>query len=215
MFPVRRLFAVAAFLLLAACAAEDLTKPPKPIGNFALGYNIVVAKNAQKVGPSRDATAKEWEDAITAEIARRTGRLQGDKLYHIGVGVDAYALALPGVPVVFKPRSILSVTVNVWDDTAQRKVNAEPKRFTVFEPRSVENVIGSGITQSREKQIQNLAVALARAIDKWLRENEAWFTPEAAEARVALGAMGAAPSAATVAAESAAGNPAAAPPPAN
>jgi len=195
---VRRLFAVAALVLLAGCASEDLTKPPKPIGNFALGYNIVVAKNAEKVGPSREATAKEWEDAIKAEIDKRTGRLSGDKLYHLGIGVDAYALALPGVPVVFKPRSILSVTVNVWDDTAQRKVNAEPKRFTVFEPRSVEGFVGSGITQTREKQIQNLSVALARAIDKWLRENEAWFTPEAAEARVALGAS---PDAAAVKAE--------------
>ncbi|MFM2356712.1 MAG: hypothetical protein RLZZ528_2448, partial [Pseudomonadota bacterium] len=56
---VRRLCALAALVLLAACAGEDLAAPPDPLGDFRLGYNIVVAKNAQQVGPSRPATAEE------------------------------------------------------------------------------------------------------------------------------------------------------------
>jgi hypothetical protein len=184
---VSRLAAIVAVVFLAACAEKDLTKPPEPIGDFALGYNIVVAKNAQPVGPSRTATAEEWEKALSAAIAADVGRYQGGKLYHIGVGVDGYALALPGVPVVFKPRSVLAITVNVWDDTAGRKVNAEPKKFTVFEGRSGETFIGSGITQTREQQMARLSRNAAAKIQAWLVENKAWFTPEAVRGRAVLG----------------------------
>jgi hypothetical protein len=179
---------VLAVFILAACAANDLSKPPAPMGNFQLGYNIVVAKNAEPVGPSRKATAAEWEAAMKKAIADRFGRYDGDKLYHIGIGVDAYALAVPGIPVVLSPKSVLVVTANVWDDTAQRKINAEPKQFTVFERLSGETIIGSGLTQSREQQMANLAANAARLINDWLVENKAWFTPEAVAARAMLAA---------------------------
>ncbi|MCB2130736.1 MAG: hypothetical protein KDE03_17145 [Rhodobacteraceae bacterium] len=177
---------VLAVFTLAACAANDLSNPPTPLGNFQLGYNVVVAKNAEPVGPSRKATAAEWEAAMKKAIADRFGRYDGDKLYHIGIGVDAYALAVPGIPVVLSPKSVLVVTANVWDDTAQRKINAEPKQFTVFERLSGETIIGSGLTQSREQQIANLAANAARLINDWLIENKAWFTPEAVAARAML-----------------------------
>lgn len=193
--PFRRILALAALLALTACAAEDLTQAPDPLGDFRLGYNIVVARNAQQVGPSRQATAAEWEAVVKAEIQKRTGRYAGDKLYHLGVGVDAYALAYPGIPVVLKPRSVLSVTVNVWDDTAGRKINAEPKTVTVFEPFSAETVIGTGLTRSREQQMEALAANAARRINAWLVENKAWFTPEAVQARVILGPEPGAPAA--------------------
>jgi hypothetical protein len=60
-----RLFAVIAALALSACAAEDLTKPPTPLGDFDLGFNIVVAKNAQQVGPSRQVTAMTATSSTT------------------------------------------------------------------------------------------------------------------------------------------------------
>jgi hypothetical protein len=188
-----RLFAVIAALALSACAAEDLTKPPTPLGDFDLGFNIVVAKNAQQVGPSRQVTAAEWEAALKAEIEKRTGRYDGNKLYHLGVAVDAYALAYPGIPIVLKPKSVLSVTVNVWDDTAQRKINAEPKVITVFEPFSGETFIGSGLTQTKEQQMVNLSANAARKINAWLVENKAWFTPEAVAARALLPKVSGAP----------------------
>lgn len=185
--------ALVAALVLGACAAEDLSRPPEPLGEFQLGHNITVARNAQVVGPSRKATAEEWETAIEGAVARNIGRYQGDKLYHIGIGVDAYALAFPGIPVLLSPKSVLVVTVSVWDDTAQRIVNAEPRRFTVFERLAPETVIGSGLTQSRERQIENLAANAARHIGDWLVENKAWFSPEAAAARALLPPMGADP----------------------
>lgn len=181
----RLIAALTALVLLAACG-NDLANPPKDFGDFRLGYNIVVAKNARPVGPSRKATPEEWEAALKAAIAERLGRYQGDKLYHIGIGVDGYALAVPGIPLVLSPKSALVVTVNVWDDAAQRTVNAEGKQFTVFERLSGETVIGSGLTQSREQQMQNLARNAARLINEWLVTNKDWFTPEAAAARAAI-----------------------------
>jgi hypothetical protein len=206
---VNRLLCLVAGVLLSACAAEDLTRPPAPLGDFDLGYNIVVAKNAQQVGPSRQVTTAEWEAALKAEIDKRTGRYDGNKLYHLGVGVDAYALAYPGIPIVLKPRSVLSITVNVWDDTAGRKVNAEPKVITVFEPFTGETFIGSGLTQTKEQQMVNLSANAARKINEWLVENKAWFTPEAVAARAALPKL---PSAPRVPAAAAAPAPAAPPP---
>jgi hypothetical protein len=44
--------------VLAACGRNDLEDPPVPLGDFALGLNIAVADNAQKVPISRDATAR-------------------------------------------------------------------------------------------------------------------------------------------------------------
>lgn len=172
-----------AALALAGCAGRDLSQPAPQFGDMALGYAIVVAKNAQPVGPSRKASAEEWEAAIRDAVQARVGRQQGEKLYHLGIGVDGYALAVPGIPVVLSPKSALVASVTLWDDAAQVKVNAEPRRFTVLEALSPETVISSGLTQSRETQVANLSAALARAIEGWLAENPDWFTPEAAAGR--------------------------------
>lgn len=190
---IRRILAVVSVLALTACTGDDLSKPPEGFGNFALGYDIVVASNAKQVGPSRSATTEEWQAALKTEIDKRMGRYQGDKLYHLGIGVDAYALALPGIPVVLKPKSVLSLTVSVWDDTAQRKINADPKTITVFESFSPETLIGSGLTRSKEQQMQVLSENAARKINDWLIENKAWFSPEAVQARAQLGPSADAP----------------------
>ena len=178
--------ALLAASLLAGCAANDLSKPPTPIGDFRLGYDIVVADSAEPVGPSRKATADEWEAAVKKAVDADIGRYQGDKLYHLGIAVNAYALAVPGIPVVLSPKSVLVLTVDVWDDTAQRPVNAEGKRFTVFEGMSGSTVVGSGLTKTREQQMETLAQNAAAEINKWLVENKAWFTPEAVAARKLL-----------------------------
>jgi hypothetical protein len=190
---LRRAAAAAVLLCLAACAQEDLTKAPPPLGNFQLGYNVVVAKNAKTVGPSRQATPEEWQAALKPAIAERIGRYQGGKLYHLGVGVDGYALAVPGIPLVLSPKSVLAITVNVWDDTAQRIINAEPKQFTVFESLSGSTLIGSGLTQNKQQQMTTLSKNAARQIDKWLNENKAWFSPEAAAARAVMKPQAGAP----------------------
>ena len=174
--------------VLSGCGGSDLTTPPKPLGDFRLGYGIVVADNAEPAGPSRKATPDEWEAVLQKSLRAQLDRYQGEKLYHVGVGVKAYALAVPGVPLVLSPKSVIVISVDVWDDAIQKTINAEPKEFTVFEGLSGSTVIGSGLTKSREQQMQTLADNAAQRITDWLVENKAWFTPEAVAARAALAA---------------------------
>ncbi len=191
---VRR-FALAALVLLAACAATDgLDDPPPALGDFRLGHNIVVGRTARMVPPSRAATGEEWVAAFAPAIQQRLGRHQGEGLYHLGISVDAYALAIPGVPVVLKPRSILVFSITVWDNATGQKINIEADQLTAFESLGLsgESFIGSGLTQTKEEQMANLSRRAALAIERWLVENEAWFSADA-ELRAAARAEAAKP----------------------
>ena len=161
--------------LLAACQSNDLKEPPVPLGDFALGLNIAVADNIQKVPISREASKEDWQAAMQKAIADRFGRYEGSKLYNIGISIDAYALAPPGVPLVLKPKSVLVITANIWDDAAQKKLNPEGKQLTIFEHMSAETVIGSGVTQTKAKQMEVLSYNAAKAVEKWLLEHPEWF----------------------------------------
>jgi hypothetical protein len=162
-------------LFLGACAKNDLLDPPVPLGNFKLGLNIVVADNAQKVPISRSATADEWEAALKKAVDARFGRYDGDKFYNIGINVDGFAIAPPGIPVVVAPKSVLAIKVTVWDDAAGQKLNEEPKQLIVFESFSGDTVIGTGITRSRAQQMAALSFNAARSVEKWFLENPEWF----------------------------------------
>lgn len=172
----RPFIALAAAVLLAACAAKPADQSPmKALGDFHLGYSIVVADNAKPVPPSRPATDTEWEKAFREEIDARLRRYEGGRLYHLAVAVDAYALAIPGVPVVASPKSVVVVSVTLFDDALQEKLNAEPKQLTIFEGKSGETLVGSGLTRTREQQMEVLTRNAVAAIERWLEENEAWF----------------------------------------
>ncbi|MDB5658197.1 MAG: hypothetical protein JWS10_812 [Cypionkella sp.] len=160
---------------LAACQTNDLKEPPVPLGNFRLGLNIAVADNLQKVPISREASKADWEAAIKKAIDERFGRYEGDKLYNIGISIDGYALAPPGIPVVLKPKSALVITANIWDDAAQKKLNPEGKQLTIFEHMSPETFIGSGVTQNKKKQMEILSYNAAKAVERWMLSNPEWF----------------------------------------
>ncbi|WP_235929157.1 hypothetical protein [Cereibacter sphaeroides] len=112
-----------AALLVTACQRNDLKEPPVDLGDFALGLNIVVADHAQKVPISREASVEEWEAVMKTAIDDRFGRYEGTKLYNLGVSIDGYALAPPGIPVVAAPKSVIAITANIWDDAAGAKLN--------------------------------------------------------------------------------------------
>jgi len=162
-------------MLLAACQTNDLAEPPVPLGDFALGLNISVTDKLQMVPISRKATPEQWEAAMIKAIDARFGRYQGPKLYNIGIAIEAYALAPPGVPVVLKPRSILVITANVFDDAAGKQLNAEGRQFHVWERASAETLVGSGLTQSKQRQMEILAYNAAKKVEDWFLENPEWF----------------------------------------
>lgn len=167
-------------IVLASCGRQDLDEPPVNLGPFKLGLNIVVADNMQKVPISRDATVEEWETGLKKAVADRFGRYDGDRFYNIGINVDAYALAPPGVPVVAAPKSVVVVTANIWDDGTATRLNAEPKQFTIFENISGETVLGSGLTKTKEEQLAALSYNVAQALEGWFLQNPQWFAAEGA-----------------------------------
>lgn len=175
MIRFRHLAALALCVVIAACQKNDLAEPPVPLGDFALGLNIVVTDKMQKVAISRDATPEAWKQALEKAIQDRFGRYNGPKLYNIGISIDAYALAPPGVPIVLSPKSALGITANIWDDAAQEKLNTEGKQLIVMEKMSGETVIGSGLTRSKQQQMEILSYNAAKAVEGWLLENPEWF----------------------------------------
>ncbi len=173
----RRLFALSALAALVGCAttAPVSQQPVVPIGEFRMVHNIVTVTNLQKVQPSRDVAPEVWDLAVTEAVQARMGRYQGSQIYHLGVNVLGYSVAVPGVPLLLAPKSVVVVEATVWDNSKGSKINAEPKQFTVFESASPDLFIGSGLTKTKDEQVANLAANAAKQIEDWLRDNEAWF----------------------------------------
>lgn len=173
-----RMIGIIGCLALAACAPrDDLSVTPDPIGGFRLGHNVAVA-NTPTVGPfSRQVSDEAWEVRVTQAVDDRLGqtRFFGDRFFHVGVAVDGYVLAQPGIPLVYQPRSVLIFTVNFFEDATQSILNPEPIQLTVFEPCCTIPFLGSGLTRSAEEQLDGLAFNAARAIERTMRENAAWF----------------------------------------
>lgn len=174
-----RILALLAALTVAACAQKDVSESPlMDLGEFRLGHNVVVASKMQKVPISREATEEEWITSLTNSFAERMGRYEGSQLYHLGVSVEGYALAPPGVPLVATPKSALVILVTVWDDAAATKLNEEPEQLVIFEDFGEGAIVGSGMLNTREEQLQNLSVNAAARIERFLADMHAekgWF----------------------------------------
>ena len=174
-----RFLALFGLALMAACTnPNDLDEAPAYLGNFHLGHNVVVAPNLTKGPASREASKEEWIAAMTEAMTDRFGRYEGTKLYHIGVSVEGYVLAIPGVPLVASPKSALILNVTVWDDAKGGKLNTKPHLVTVVESFSGNTFLGSGLTQSKETQMLNLSRNAAKQIQNWMvqQNNEfGWF----------------------------------------
>lgn len=185
---MRNFLALMGLIGLTACGGirDDLTNTPDAIGAFRLGHNIAVV-NEPTQGPfSRTVTDEEWQAAMVTAVGDRLGeaRFFGDKFYHVGVAVEGYVLAYPGVPLVYSPRSVLIFSVNFFEDSTQTKLNDEPIQITVFEPCCTVPFLGSGYTRNAEVQMEGLSFNAARAIERTMRQNADWFggTPEVLDA---------------------------------
>ena len=106
---------------LAACAngQSQLGEPLEPIGDFKLGHAAVVAPNLVEGPVSRNATEEEWIASVDEAVEERFRRYEGDSFYHMGISIEGFVLAQPGVPLVFSPKSALILRVTVWDDASQ------------------------------------------------------------------------------------------------
>lgn len=183
---IQRILILLSLVALTACTYEsDLEAPPVDLGNFKLGHNVVVAPVvATSAAISREATEEELTTALKEAIDKRFGRYEGSKLYHLGVSVEGYVLARAGVPVVAAPKSAMIIRVTVWDDAQAKKLNVPPEQLTILENIDGESFIGTGWTQSAEKQLEGLARNAAKAIETFLlKENaeQGWFVSDAAE----------------------------------
>ena len=173
---------VAVFLsvaMLAACnGASDLNKAPVPLGDFSLHHNIAVAPKVSKGPLSREVSKEQLIKAMTDATAERFLRYDGARKYHFGMSIEGYNLAVPGVPLVLAPKSVLIINLTVWDDAANKKLTPKPHQITVFESFDQGPIVGSGYTKSAEEQLKNLAQNAAKSIENYLvKQNKAegWF----------------------------------------
>ncbi len=178
---MRLVLVMIGLLAVAACARDDLTEIPEPLGDFRLGHNVAVVNDPQQGPFSRTATNEQWQAAMTAAVADRFNerRFFGGRYYHIGVAVEGYVLAQPGIPLIYSPKSVLIFSVNFFDDATQTRLNPEPIQITVFEACCTVPLLGSGLTKSADEQMEALSFNAARAIERTMRENADWFGGEA------------------------------------
>lgn len=176
---------VMALGLLAACQSNDLKQPPVPLGDFALGVNVAVTNGVQKSPISRTATDDQLKAAMEKAIAARFDRYSGDRLFNIGVAIDGYALSPPGIPILFSPPSVMIVTVSVFEDAKRLKLNPGGERMTIVEKSSPQTFIGSGLTQTKERQLEILSYNVAKRIEAYLLDHPEWLGMTAAQAATA------------------------------
>lgn len=184
---IRALALLFGLLALAACDANDFGDPPRPMGKFEMGLNVVVGETAQTIPISRQATADEWETVMKEAMVERFGSYSGGKMFDFGISIDGYVLAPPGVPVVASPRSALMITVSVWDDARKFLLVDGGKRLTILEGTSGETLIGSGWTQGKAAQMKKLARNAAKAVQDYMLEHPDWLEMTPEEAAAALG----------------------------
>lgn len=175
---------IAAAFLTGCEDIDDISGKPRPIGEFALAHNIVVAPNLVKGPASREANKDEFIEAVTKAIDARFSRYDGDQLYHFGISLEGYVLAQPGIPIVLSPKSALILKITVWDDAAGKKLNEEAEQITILENVDGDSIVGSGLTKTAEEQMDALALNAAKMIQRWItrqHQQEKWFKKRAGE----------------------------------
>ena len=175
----RYFFMLVCLCFFTACErVTDQSESPDALGDFALGYSVVVAPHPVAGPMSRPATDDEWIAAVKKALDQRFDRYKGDKLYHIAVSVDGYMLAKPGIPVLLSPKSALILNATIWDDAAGVKLNEKPHQIAVIESLTVKTLIGSGLTMSRRAQLENLSRNVALSVERWMTSmmvKKRWF----------------------------------------
>lgn len=165
-------------LAVMGCAATQIDETPESLGEFKLRVNYAFADKAVKGPVSRDATPDEWTAAIEKAVDQRLARYEGSQQYDIGISLEGFMLAPPGVPILMSPRSTAIVLVNIYD-VERKEFLAKAHQMQVFEDTSSESaLLGSGYARSREEQMAGLALNVADKVEEWMAEQhsiEGWF----------------------------------------
>ena len=88
---------------MGACTQTQVYEEPESLGEFKLRVNYAFADKAVQGPVSRDATPDEWTEAIQNAVDIRLGRYEGAQEYDIGISLEGYMLAPPGIPVIYNP----------------------------------------------------------------------------------------------------------------
>ena len=175
---LRILTVVTGLALMGACTQTQVYEPPESLGEFKLRVNYAFADKAVKGPVSRDATPDEWTAAIQNAVDIRLGRYEGAQDYDIGISLEGYMLAPPGIPVIYNPKSTAIVLVNVYD-VKKKEFLAKGKKFQVLEDTTGGSALkGSGHERTKEEQMSGLALKVADRVEEWLAEEHlenGWF----------------------------------------
>ncbi|MEM9344676.1 MAG: hypothetical protein AAGA87_16675 [Pseudomonadota bacterium] len=157
-----------AAVTLAACSSILPPAEPEPeaIGDFRLGFNLVVADGAQQAAGSGEVEEDRLASAVRAALEQRLGGYDGDGLYHLGVRIEGYTLGEDGTS-----DALLLLAVNVWEDATQEKLNETPLRVSALNPGN--------------SNLEAVAAVAAGEVDALLRTNAGtWFAPKEGRERV-------------------------------
>ncbi len=175
---LRILTLITGLALVGACTQTQLYEEPEDLGEFKLRVNYAFADKAVQGPVSRDATPQEWTEAIQKAVDIRLGRYQGSQEYDIGISLEGYMLAPPGIPVIYNPKSTAIVLVNVYD-VGKKEFLAKGKQFQVLEDTTGGSALkGSGNERTKEEQMEGLAANAMDQIGEWLEEQHkenGWF----------------------------------------
>ncbi|UUV06697.1 hypothetical protein [Ruegeria sp. YS9] len=175
---LRILTLITGLALMAACTQTQVYEPPESLGEFKLRVNYAFADKAVQGPVSRDATPEEWTKAIQNAVDIRLGRYDGSQEYDVGISLEGYMLAPPGIPVIYNPRSTAIVLVNVYD-VKNKEFLAKGKQFQVLEDTTGGSAFkGSGHERTKEEQMSGLALKIADRVEEWLaeeHEENGWF----------------------------------------
>lgn len=175
---LRILTLITGLALMAACTQTQVYEPPESLGEFKLRVNYAFADKAVQGPVSRDATPDEWTKAIQDAVDIRLGRYEGTQEYDIGISLEGYMLAPPGIPIIYNPKSTAIVLVNVYD-VKKEKFLAKGKQFQVLEDTTGGSALkGSGHERTKEEQMAGLSLKVADRVEEWLaeeHEENGWF----------------------------------------
>ncbi|MCX8952906.1 hypothetical protein OU790_05600 [Ruegeria sp. NA] len=175
---LRILTLITGLALMGACTQTQVYEPPESLGEFKLRVNYAFADKAVQGPVSRDATPDEWTKAIQNAVDIRLGRYEGTQEYDIGISLEGYMLAPPGIPIIYNPKSTAIVLVNVYD-VKKEKFLAKGKQFQVLEDTTGGSALkGSGHERTKEEQMAGLSLKIADRVEEWLaeeHEDKGWF----------------------------------------